>query len=104
MSIILWIALRREKRYTGSPRRQAFGAPDTRQMWSELDGGSGRGRSAAFETGAVMAASETPSLSAARPLARAPRSGSPYGTRGGCARAWWRCTCSAYVCAVKVGC
>ena len=69
-----------------------------------LPGASTRARTAAFESGAVVAASETPSMSAARPRARALRSGSPLGACGGRARARWRCACSVYVCEYKVAC
>ena len=87
--------------------KKGFSAPEALNVGHGclvLPGASTRARTAAFESGAVVAASETPSMSAARPRARALRSGSPLGACGGRARARWRCACSVYVCEYKVAC
>ena len=101
-------SLVRPRKGTHSRRaKMGFSAPEALNVGHGclvLPGASTRARTAAFESGAVVAASETPSMSAARPRARALRSGSPLGACGGRARARWRCTCSVYVCEYKVAC
>ena len=101
-------SLARPRKGTRSRRvKMGFSAPEALNVGHGclvLPGASTRARTAAFESGAVVAASETPSMSAARPMARALRSGSPLGACGGRARARWRCTCSVYVCEYKVAC